>query len=249
MRHGASSVGVFRQKGYLPVALFIFLALIGWSPGEGEEVLPLPALALRFDLAMVALSGGVFVEVKLAWVYRHYLKAADPQSLTEQATPFLRDARIVVGTLSPAGTAWLVAVVPALASSIDRLSQLPERLRTVFAFDADQSLAREDLRVELTSASGRQVLTALTDELRLTARLIDRETFRALASRVKAKSGQKGKALFHPIRVVLTGDAEGPELDLLVPAIDRATELSPADGLQAVTGCRERAEAMVQRLG
>jgi glutamyl-tRNA synthetase len=248
-RHGATSVAEFRQKGYLPEALVNYLALIGWSPGEGEEVLPLPALAQRFDLAKVAHSAGVFDEDKLAWVNRHYLKAADPQSLTEQATPFLRDARIVVGTLSPAGTAWLVAVVPALASSIDRLSQLPERLRTVFAFDADQSLAREDLRVELTSASGRQVLTALTDELRLTARLIDRETFRALASRVKAKSGQKGKALFHPIRVVLTGDAEGPELDLLVPAIDRATELSPADGLQAVTGCRERAEAMVQRLG
>ena len=63
---------------------------------------------------------------------------------------------------------------------------------------------------------------------------------------MKEKTGQKGRALFHPIRVALTGEAEGPELDLLVPAIDRATDLSPADGLQAVTGCRERAAAFAR---
>jgi glutamyl-tRNA synthetase/nondiscriminating glutamyl-tRNA synthetase len=248
-RHGATSVAEFRQKGYLPEALVNYLALIGWSPGDGEELLPLPELARRFDLANVAHSAGIFDEDKLAWVNRHYLKAADPRRLTELAIPFLRDARIVVGTLTDAGLAWLVATVPPLASSVDRLSQLPERLRTVFAFDADEAMAREDIRVELTSASGRQVLTALADELRVTTRLTDREVFRALAARVRAQSGQKGKALFHPIRAVLTGEAEGPELDLLVPAIDRATELSPADGLQSVTGCRERALAMLQRVG
>jgi nondiscriminating glutamyl-tRNA synthetase len=248
-RHGATSVAEFRQKGYLPEALVNYLALIGWSPGEGEEILPLAELAARFDLAKVAHSAGVFDEDKLAWVNRHYLKAADARTLTELAIPFLRDARMVAGTLSEAGFAWLLATVPALASSIDRLSQLPERLRTVFAFDADEALARDELRAELTSDAGRRVLTALVDELRATARLTDREIFRAMAARVREQSGQKGKALFHPIRVVLTGQAEGPELDLLVPAIDRATELSPADGLQAVTGCRERAITIFERLG
>ena len=42
-----------------------------------------------------------------------------------------------------------------------------------------------------------------------------------MANRVKEKTGQKGKALFHPIRVALTGEGGGPELDLAVPAIDR----------------------------
>ena len=247
-RHGATSVAEFREKGYLPEALVNYLALIGWSPGEGEEVLPLPELARRFDLAKVAHGAGVFDEDKLAWVNRHYLKTADPRTLSDLATPFLREAGIVAGALSEKGTAWLVAIVPVLASSIDRLSQLPERLRTVFSFDADQTLAREDIRAELTSASGRKVLTALADELQVAPRLTNREIFRAMATRVKERTGQKGKALFHPIRVVLTGEAEGPELDLLVPAIDRATELSPADGLHAVTGCRERALAMFQRL-
>lgn len=243
-RHGATSVAEFRQKGYLPEALVNYLALIGWSPGEGEEVLPLVELARRFDLSKVAHSAGVFDEDKLAWVNRHYLKTTEPRTLAGLAVPFLRDARIVIGTLSDAGKEWLVATIPPIAMSIDRLAQLPERLHTVFAYDASESFARDEIRSELTSDSGRRVATALADELQTTARLIDRDIFRAMANRVKEASGQKGKALFHPIRVVLTGEAEGPELDLLVPAIDRATTLSPLDGLQAVTGCRERAAAM-----
>jgi glutamyl-tRNA synthetase/nondiscriminating glutamyl-tRNA synthetase len=241
-RHGATSVAEFRQKGYLPEALVNYLALIGWSPGDGEELLPLTELARRFDLSKVAHSAGVFDEDKLAWVNRHYLKTIDPRALTGLAVPFLRDAGIVVGTLSDAGKEWLTGVVPALASSIDRLSQLPERLHTIFSYDADEALARQAIRAELTSDGGRKVVTALAAELQSTARLTDREIFRAMANRVKERSGQKGKALFHPIRAVLTGEAEGPELDLLVPAVDRATFLSPVDGLQSVTGCRERAE-------
>jgi nondiscriminating glutamyl-tRNA synthetase len=243
-RHGATSVAEFRQKGYLPEALVNYLALIGWSPGEGQELMPIAELAARFDLAKVAHSAGVFDEDKLAWVNRHYLKATEPRVLAGLAVPFLREARIVMGTLTDAGKEWLIAVVPPMASSIDRLSQLPERLRTIFSYDASEALAREAIRAELSSESGRRVVTALADELQVTARLIDRDIFRAAAARVKEKSGQKGKALFHPIRAVLTGDTEGPELDLLVPAIDRATALSPADGLQSVTGCRERARAM-----
>jgi glutamyl-tRNA synthetase/nondiscriminating glutamyl-tRNA synthetase len=247
-RHGATSVAEFRQKGYLPEALVNYLALIGWSPGEGEELLPLPELARRFDLSKVAHSAGVFDEDKLAWVNRHYLKIAEPRILAGLAVPFLRDARMVIGTLSEAGKEWLIGTIPAMAASIDRLTQLPERLHTIFSFDAAEGLAREEIRRELSTDAGRQVVAALAEELQTTARLTDREIFRALADRVKEKSGQKGKALFHPIRAVLTGETEGPELDLLVPAIDRATALSPADGLQSVTGCRERARAMAALL-
>ena len=102
-RHGATSVAEFRAKGYLPEALVNYLALIGWSPGEGEEVLPLDELARRFDLSKVAHSAGVFDEDKLAWVNRHYLKAADPARLVELSLPFLRERSMVVGELIDAG--------------------------------------------------------------------------------------------------------------------------------------------------
>src|SRR5207249_4644071 len=89
-RHGATSVAEFRAKGYLPEALVNYLALIGWSPRgsarggsaqDDAEILPIGEMARRFELEHVSHSAGVFDEEKLAWVNRHYLKAADPVRL------------------------------------------------------------------------------------------------------------------------------------------------------------------------
>ena len=69
----------------------------------------------------------------------------------------------------------------------------------------------------------RDVIAALAEAI--DGPLVDREAFRAMANRVKERTGQKGKALFHPIRVALTGESGGPELDLAVPAIERGAPL------------------------
>jgi nondiscriminating glutamyl-tRNA synthetase len=190
----------------------------------------------------------VFDEDKLAWANRHYLKTAVPERIVELALPFLRERSMVVGDVSDAVREWLLSIVPAISSSLDRLSQVPERLHTIFSFDATESLAREAIRAELASEAPRAVLRALADDLADAPRLTTREIFRAAVARVKEKTGQKGRALLHPIRVVLTGEQEGPELDLLVPAIDRATDLTPASGIQRVTGCRERAASFATAL-
>jgi hypothetical protein len=70
-----------------------------------------------------------------------------------------------------------------------------------------------------------------------------------MANRVKEKTGQKGKALFHPIRVALTGEGGGPELDLAVPAIDRGAQLSSEVGLAKILSTRERAKAFAAAVG
>ncbi len=93
-RHGATSVAEFRGKGYLPEALVNYLALIGWSPGGGDELLPIDELARRFSLDGVGHSAGVFDEEKLAWANRHYLKIADPSRLAELALPYFNDAGV-----------------------------------------------------------------------------------------------------------------------------------------------------------
>jgi glutamyl-tRNA synthetase len=242
-RHGATSVAEFKAKGYLPEALVNYLALIGWSPGEGEEVLPIDELVRRFDLSAVTHSAGVFDEDKLAWVNRHHLKVANPARIVELSLPFLREHGIVISTLSTSARQWLLSIVPALAASLDRLSQLPDRMHTIFSFDPANTLERDEIRREMSERDSQRVVTALAEDLQTAPRLNDREAFRAAVARVKGQTALKGRALLHPIRIVLTGEPEGPELDLIVPAIDRATSLSPADGLQAVTGARERARA------
>src|SRR4029077_11997523 len=91
-RHGATSVGEFRAKGYLPEALVNYLALVGWGPGGGDELLPIHELAKRFSLSDVVSGAGVFDKEKLAWVNRHYLKMPQPAQLTALTLPFFQSA-------------------------------------------------------------------------------------------------------------------------------------------------------------
>jgi nondiscriminating glutamyl-tRNA synthetase len=245
-RHGATSVAEFRSKGYLPEALVNYLALIGWSPGGGDELLPIDELARRFSLDAVGLSAGVFDEEKLAWVNRHYLKMADPLRIAELSVPYFIQAGV---KMSPdhRGLEFLASAIVMATSSVDRLDQVPARLALLFDYSAERALADAHVRDEMQEPRARGVVTTLTEELASAPRL-DRETFRAVAAQVKARTGEKGRALFHPIRVALTGRAEGPELDLAVPAIDRGADLARSAGVPAIVGCRERAAAFLRAL-
>ena len=247
-RHGATSVAEFRAKGYLPEALTNYLALIGWSPGDGDEVLPLTTLASRFDLGAVGHSAGVFDEAKLAWVNRHYLKLASPERLVALSMPYLERAGWITGVPSAALSAWLTSVVPPLATSVDKLSDLPDRMRLLFVFDAAAALTRPEVRAEAGDPVATAVARAFAATVAAVPALATREAFRALATQVGAATGAKGKALFHTIRLVCTGAPDGPELDVLVPAVEQAAAFTAADGLAPVLGIRERAAQFITAL-
>jgi nondiscriminating glutamyl-tRNA synthetase len=241
-RHGATSVKEFRERGYLPEALTNYLALLGWSPGEGEELLPLDELARRFDIAKVGHAASVFDTEKLAWVNRHYLRIADHQRLAQLAAPYLQREGWLGGVSDPERE-YLARVAPLAAASVDRLEQVPARLRFLFDYSAERALNDDAVRSEVSETGARAVIAALASELSTSPRLRDKETFRAAAARVREKTGQKGRALFHPIRLVLTGEPEGLELDLAVPAIEAGAELPSDSTIRRIPGARERAAA------
>jgi glutamyl/glutaminyl-tRNA synthetase len=199
-------------------------------------------MAKRFSLSDVGHSASVFDEEKLAWVNRHYLKDADHERLTRLSMPYLERAGCITGRLKPEGFAYLASLVPLFNTSVDRLEQVPMRVRQLFQFSAVAALEDATIRSEASEGPAREVIAALAAELQEAPRLVDKVAFRASADRVKQKTGQKGRALFHPIRIALTGAADGPELDLLVPAIERGADLDASSGIARITGARERAE-------
>ena len=216
-RHGATSVCEFRERGYLPEALVNYLALIGWSPGAG-----------------------VFDQEKLAWMNRHYMKEAAPARLAAEALRFFL-GRGYLRRRTDEAMDYLVSVLPMAVGSVDRLEEIPERLKFLFDFDPAASLASDEVAGVLHEAGAREVIAALSHAIEWP--LLDRESFRAMANRVKERTGMKGKALFHPIRVALTGEGGGPELDLAVPAIERGAAVPSSAGVAPILGCRERAVA------
>jgi glutamyl/glutaminyl-tRNA synthetase len=127
---------------------------------------------------------------------------------------------------------------------VDRLEEIPHRVRFVFGYDAAEALARPEIAGVLQEPGAREVISALAGEI--TGPMLDRESFREMTSRVKERTGQKGKSLFHPIRTALTGEKGGPELDLAVPAIDRGAALPASARVARILSCRERAIAFAR---
>ena len=148
-------------------------------------------------------------------------------------------------TGAPEGAAFVESLLPMVAGSVDRIEDIPDRLIGLFAWDADRAAG---MVLSDADAPGAQaVIHAFAREISA-AGALDRASFRAAAERVRQQTGIKGRALFHPIRDALTAAASGPELDLLVPAIDRASALSPGTLTVAVPSCRDRARAVSERL-
>jgi nondiscriminating glutamyl-tRNA synthetase len=252
-RHGATSVSEFRARGYLPEALVNYLALIGWSPrtdggsvASDAELLPVEEMSQRFAIEDVGHSAGVFDVEKLAWMNRHYMKTAAPARLAAESLRYFIQ-RGFIARRTDVSMEYLTAILPMAVASVDRLDEIADRLRFLFEFDPASALARPDVAEVVHTVGARDVIAALADELRQAPRL-DRDAFRAAASRVRQRTGQKARALFHPIRVALTGEAGGPELDLAVPAIDRGAELPRSSGVAAIIGSRERAEKFAKAL-
>jgi nondiscriminating glutamyl-tRNA synthetase len=252
-RHGATSVAEYRARGYLPEALVNYLALIGWSPradgGSSEtndEVLPIDELARRFAIEDVGHSAGVFDPEKLAWLNRHYMKAAAPARLAAESLRYFVERGFVTRRTDEA-MEYVTFILPMAVGSVDRLDEIPDRVHFLFDFDPRRSLAKAEVAEVLHAPGAREVLVALAEELATAGRL-DREAFRSAANRVKLRTGQKGRALFHPIRIALTGEAGGPELDQAVPAIDRGAELPKSAGVAPIAGCRERADEFARAI-
>jgi len=91
-RHGATSVAEMRAGGILPEALCNFLALLGWSPPDEQEVLSMAELEAAYDIADLAAANSVFDETKLEWLNGQHMARLSPGALLRAAAPFLADA-------------------------------------------------------------------------------------------------------------------------------------------------------------
>ncbi len=227
-RHGATSLAHFREMGVLPEALMNYLALLGWSPGDDREIFSRSELVERFRIDQAAKSPAEFNYEKLYWLNRHYLKEAHPERVLELARPFFPQV-----PRTEAGGSWLAAVVNLLLPSVDCPAQLPDRAALVFEYSAKAAREDPENRQVLDAPGASEVLDSFLPRA-LEGNDNFTTGFREIMAAVKQETGQKGKHLFHPVRVALTGRASGPELDRLIPLLEAGSAL----GL--VKGPRER---------
>jgi glutamyl-tRNA synthetase/nondiscriminating glutamyl-tRNA synthetase len=242
-RHGATSIANFRETGVLPQALVNYLALLGWGPPGGtREIFPLPQLVKEFSLERITPSPAVFDSEKLYWLNRHYIKECEPHRLTSLSAEFFARAGDLGNHQVPSSEwggnmdvenatfDWLSKVVALLAPSVDRLDQLPARSSFIFHYDAKAARASPDNAEVLAwphthAVLARFIYKVLEDESAREGKLTP-EQFKKIVNEVKAETDGKGKELFHPIRIAVTGSHSGPEFDKLIPILEEGSHLA-----------------------
>jgi glutamyl-tRNA synthetase/nondiscriminating glutamyl-tRNA synthetase len=224
-RHRATSLESFREMGILPEALRNYLALLGWSAPDGKtEILGLQELVAQFSLERITKSAAIFDLEKLNWLNRHYMKEASLRRLAELSVPFLKSAGYVSEPLGEQALSWIERVLDAVLKNLDHLSQLPSAVRLIFEYDAARIVNGEETRHVAEDTRSRQVLKAFIPQL-LAASEVDYQRFREITKAVQQETSLKGKDLFHPIRVALTGATSGPELEKLIPIFEQGAKL------------------------
>ena len=210
-RHGAASVLEFRDMGYLPEAMFNFLALLGWSLDETSEVFSKDELVEHFTPERILANPAVFNIEKLDWFNGLYIRQMSDEALADALAPWLEDpASGLPVDARPVDRDYLAAIVPLERERLKRLSDAPEMLSFFFEerLDYDASLlvpkgldadaARAALEAALATAQG-------TDDWSVAAL---ETAYRALAERLGVKTGQ----LFGAVRVAVTGRTAAPPL-------------------------------------
>ena len=226
-RHGATSISSFREMGILPEALTNYLALLGWgAEGGTRETFTMEELAKEFTLERVTPSPAIFDFNKLHWLNRHYLKLAEPKRVAALALPyFTARGWMPEGELSDEMNSWFERLLALLVPSVDQLDQLPEKARFIFDFDPAAAISSEENRDLLSSEIARKVLQEFAAQIAALPAPVTADAFKSAMNAVKAASGAKGKDLFHPVRIALTGTHSGPEFDKLIPLIEGGSQL------------------------
>jgi glutamyl/glutaminyl-tRNA synthetase len=116
--------------------------------------------------------------------------------------------------------AWFTRLLTLFVPAVDHLDQLPEKAALVFGFDPEAARANEENAAVLAADSADTVLHELSSRIRAHAGPVTPEAFKAWMKEIKTATGIKGPALFHPVRIALTGTHSGPEFDKLIPLIE-----------------------------
>ena len=206
-------IGEFREQGYLPEALFNFMALLGWSPGDEEEILSKDEIIERFAVEDVNKSGAVFDREKLNWMNGKYIRAAKLDRIVDLTIPFLIESELVDAEYVENNKEWLAKVIDEARTGVDYLAQIPaeaELFLTEIEFDdpaeAAEEFKGEDVKLVFETlkekAFAREELTV--------------ETVGEIFKELKNELDVGGRTIYHPTRFAITGKGSGPEMTSVI---------------------------------
>lgn len=200
----------YDKLGYLPEAMFNFIALLGWSPEGEQEIFSKEELVSIFDENRLSRSPAVFDKQKLAHLNNYYIKNADPERIAAMAIPHLQEASRLPAELTAEQEAWAKKLVALYQEQMVAASDIVS-LSEMF-FRTEVTIDDEEAAAVMTESQVPTVLSAFLTKIEA----MDEFTVENIGASIKSvqkETGVKGKGLFMPIRVALTGQMHGRDLN------------------------------------
>jgi glutamyl-tRNA synthetase len=219
-RHGATSVGSYREEGFLPEAFRNFLALLGWSSGDDTEIFRTAELISRFSLAGVSRTNAVFDRAKLEWFNQQYLQKLTIEELAPAIQAELERAGIWRPEWASSQREWFARTVDLLRPRTRLLPNFSHWARAFFSDDFDYDpAAREKFWKDERLPD---LLAQLADDLAALPEWTHDSCDHALRQ-LAEKTGVKAGLLINATRVALVGQPVAPPLfdTMLVLGKDR----------------------------
>jgi len=211
-RHGATAFFSYKEMGYLPDAMFNFLALLGWAPDDNKEIMTREEITEKFSLDAAQKSGAIFNIEKLDWMNGEYIRKMPLTELTKLCVPYFTDYGL---RITDYDSDWLKKIVALEQPRLKKLSDIAESTRFFFQekLDYDPQLLRwKDMNDnEIRESLGR--LEKLLDEIPQ-----EHYTKEKLGEIIMPKAEEwgrvgvkidRGRTLW-PLRVALTGLKASP---------------------------------------
>lgn len=235
-RAGDISVATFRQRGYLPEAIVNYLALLGWSPGDTQELLTVDELTNRFTWERISASPAIFDLERLNWFNKWYIRHLPLERIAREVTPFLREAygedeRSSGTAYSP--QAWLELLVDNVREELDSLSEIPAHVGFAFLDALSYTAEAREVLSEMTAGG---VLEAFIEKVKPVEVLDVHGADSLLAdlrSQFKQQAGLGARQVMFALRGSLTGSLHGPNLAAIVALLGKDRCIQRAGSSQA----------------
>ncbi|HVH13417.1 MAG TPA: glutamate--tRNA ligase, partial [Longimicrobium sp.] len=225
-RHGATAVGDYAQLGVLPEALFNFLALLGWNPGDEREVMDRDELVEAFSLERINKKSAVFDTEKLFWMNGRYLEKKAAEELLPLVAPLMIEAGMITEAEVATERDWLLHLLELLKVRARKIEEIRDQARIFFgdAVEYDPDSVAKQWKDPATADRLLAVRNALEGLEPWTVESIE-AGLRAAAEGLGVGFGKVAQ----PLRVALTGSAASPGIDHVVFLLGRARALARID--------------------
>ena len=201
-RHGAAHVEEFAAQGYLPEALFNYLALLGAGYAADEEIFGPDELAERFRIERVSGNPAIFDEKKLTSINAVYLRRRSPEELAEAAAPMLVES----GAASPeeleGDRPRLVRIMALLRDRLNRITEIPAAAGYFYGGELDYD--EEEFEKQFGKEFVRETFPELVQRLKALPEWTE-ETIEEAVRGLAAEREKGARHLIHPLRFAVTG--------------------------------------------